>query len=363
MSTSALCAGLAEAGHEVTVFTTDAGLPAEFRDRRTMLDGVEVHYFPRGKGYGIHSPKLEAAVHNQAASYEIMHVTGVWQRTSTAACDAARSAGVPYVISPRGALGPYSWRNKTLKKALYYFLRERRNLRDAAAFHYTSAMEACECARWTGCRPSVIIPNPVLPRGWGRDRAGADRWRAQHGISNREVLLLAVGRLHHKKGLDLLPEALAPFAGKNWTLAIVGSDEDGSGDQLRSSFDRRGLLDRVRFISHVANENLPAIYSAGTMLLLPSRHENFGNAVVEALGCGCAVTISDQVGCAEEIADCGAATILPRRVEIWRDWLGKVVDGAGQFSSPESTQEWALRRFSRTALVSQLAAFYRMVIK
>jgi glycosyltransferase involved in cell wall biosynthesis len=363
VSTSALCAGLAKAGHKVTVFTTDAGLPSEFRERHTIFEGVEVHYFPAEKGYGIHSPKLEAAVRNDAARYEIMHITGVWQRTSTAACHAARSASVPYVISPRGALGPYSWRNKTVKKALYYFLRERSNLRHAAAFHYTSGMEARECARWLENRPSVIIPNPVLPLGWGRDQTGADRWRAQHGISKREVLLLVVGRLHQKKGLDMLPEALAPFAGKAWTLAFVGPDEHGIGRQLRTSFDRRGLLGHVRFLSQVANVSLPVVYSAGTVLLLPSRHENFGNAVVEALGCGCPVTVSDQVGCAEEIADSGAATILPRRAVVWCDWLGKVIDGAVQFPSHANTQEWALRRFARDTLVSTLAEFYRTLIK
>jgi glycosyltransferase involved in cell wall biosynthesis len=363
VSTSALCAGLAEAGHDVTVFTTDAGLPAEFRDRRTILDGVEVQYFPTEQGYGIHSPALEAAVRDRVARYEIAHITGVWQRTSTSACRAARSAGVPYVISPRGALGPYSWRSKTLKKALYYFLREQKNLRDAAGFHYTSAMEARECARWTKERPSAIISNPVLPPSWTRDTAGAEHWRAEHGISKHEPLFLVVGRLHHKKGLDLLPEVFASFAGKPWRLAFVGPDEDGTEARLRAGFERRGILAHVRFVPQVANKDLPAVYSAGTMLLLPSRHENFGNAVVEALGCGCAVAVSDQVGCAEEIVDSGAATVLPRRAEIWRNWLGKVIDGSAQFHSPERTLEWAQRRFSRDALVTKLAAFYQTVIK
>ena len=363
VSTSGLCAGLAKAGHEVTVFTTDAGLSGEFRDRHDLLDGVDVHYFPSECGYGIHSPALENAVRTQVSRYEILHITGVWQYTSTTACRAARLAGVPYVISPRGALGPYSWRSKTLKKALYYFMRERKNLRDASGFHYTSAMEARECARWTKERPSAIISNPVFPSSWARDTAGAEHWRTKHGISKHEPLFLVVGRLHHKKGLDLLPEVLASFAGKNWSLAFVGPDEDGIGRQLRASFERRGILAHVRFVPQVANKNLPAVYSAGTMLLLPSRHENFGNAVVEALGCGCAVAVSDQVGCAEAIADSGAATILPRRAEIWRDWLGKVIDGAGQTNSPEQTLKWAGLRFSRDALVSQLVAFYRTVIK
>lgn len=363
VSTSAFCAGLAKAGHEVTVFTTDAGLSAEFRDRRTVVDGVDVHYFPSERGFGIHSPAMEAAVRTQVSRFEIAHITGIWQRTSTAACRAARSAGVPYVISPRGALGPYSWRSKTLKKALYYYLCERKNLRDATGFHYTSAMEARECARWTKERPSVIISNPVLPPGWARDALGAERWRAAQGISKHKLLFLVVGRLHHKKGLDLLAEVLAPYADKSWTLAFVGSDNDGTEDQLRTSFERRGILSHVRFLPQVANEDLPAVYSAGTMLLLPSRHENFGNTVVEALGCGCAVTVSDQVGCADEIAGSGAATILPRRAEIWCDWLGKVIDGAGQFSQKERALNWAQQRFSREALVSKLAAFYGTLIK
>lgn len=363
VSTAALCEGLAKLGHEVTVYTTNAGLDGSFGGLVTRREGVLVHYFRRQPGIGIKSQELEASVAERIGDFDVAHITGIWQRTSPAACRAATKAGVPYVVSPRGALGSYSWKNKPLKKALYYHLSEGRNLRDAAGFHFTSSMEARECTRWIEGKPSAIISNPVLPANWTRDVVGAQVWRAKRGISMLEPLLLVVGRLHHKKGLDLLPAVLAPFGNKKWTLVFVGDDEDGTGVKLRSSFVSKGIFEHVQFVQQVPNESLPAIYSSATMLLLPSRHENFGNAVVEALGCGCAVAVSDQVGCAEAIADSGAATILPRRTEIWRDWLGKVIDGAGQTNSPQHTLEWARLKFSREALASQMAAFYRTVIK
>ena len=203
-SVSGMCEALARLRHEVTVFTTNAGLeddPAIPANRPVMRNGVKVHYFPRQAGYGIASSALEQAVAAHAGEFDLIHVTAIWQRTGAAACRAARKAGVPYVISPRGALGPYSWRRGRVKKLAYYALRERRSLCQASGFHYTSQMEAGECEPYRFGRPSCIVPNAIDLEFWRRDPAAGAAWRQQHGIASGDCVLLYAGRLHHKKGL------------------------------------------------------------------------------------------------------------------------------------------------------------------
>ncbi|HET8645528.1 MAG TPA: glycosyltransferase, partial [Vicinamibacteria bacterium] len=303
LSVSRLCEALARLGHQVSVHTSSAGRPQAEQDRDLLRQekGVAVHYFARRAGMGINSPGMEEAVRRDAGGFDLVHVTGVWQRTSFAACRAARAAGLPYVVSPRGALAPYTWTQKTLKKAAYFAWRELRNLRGAAGLHYTTAQEQREC-RWMRLPGrAAVIPNGFDPTAWPIDGEAARRWRRQHGLSEGP-LLLSVGRLHHKKGLELLPHALARVAARPWMIAFVGADEDGTGRRLAEAFARCGLGERVRLLPECPARELPAAYAASSLFVLPSRNESFGNVVVEALLCGCPVLISDRVGLHREVA-------------------------------------------------------------
>ena len=119
-SVSQICEGLAASGHEVTVFTTNIELeedPMIIPNQVTDRNGVAVTYFQAERNWtGIRSSGLEAAVRERINEFDIVHVTGVWQPTSMAACRAAESAGVPYVVSPRGGLGGLFLDAETLEK-------------------------------------------------------------------------------------------------------------------------------------------------------------------------------------------------------------------------------------------------------
>jgi glycosyltransferase involved in cell wall biosynthesis len=260
---------------------------------------------------------MEAAARGRVGEFDLVHVTAIWQRTGPAACRAAQSSGVPYVISPRGALGPYSWRRGTLKKLTYYFLYERRNLRKAAGFHYTSAMEAAECERFRFGKPSCVVPNGIDFQKWRRDEQAGGVWRAANGVAPNALVLLYAGRLHHKKGLDLLPPVLEQLSDLPWRMVFVGNDEDGTREKLQDEFQRRGLQERVVFLEKVVAAELVAAYSGSNLFLLPSRHENFGNVAVEAAACGCWVLASEHTAVVHELTVLGAGKRLPRRTAAW----------------------------------------------
>ncbi len=325
-SVSSLCEGLSRRGHTVTVFTTDAGLESD-RDiiRGAAIDrnGVEVRYFRRTAGWGIKSPEMENAVKNYVSKYDLIHVTAVWQRTGPAACRAARKGGVPYVISPRGALGPYSWARGRIKKRLYYAIFERSNLLNASGFHYTSKMEMAECQTFKFGKPHSIIPNSLNLQGWSRDNTARSYWRKILGCDQNSLLCLYAGRLHHKKGLEILPGILARIQNIPWRMAIVGNDSDGSGKRLAQDFASQKLGARVNFLPAVKPAQLPGLYSAADVFLMPSHHENFGNVAIEAAVCGCYVLASVETAVAEQLEQLGAGTRLPRVTQVWSDAIGQ----------------------------------------
>lgn len=367
LSVSRTCEALAALGHTVEVFTTMAGVPTTacvVPNGTVQRAGVAVTYFEQERGFGIHSPGMEAAVRARASEFDLIHVTGVWQRTSVAACRAAATVDVPYVVSPRGALGPYSWRHKTLKKAAYYALRERRNVHRAAAIHYTTAQEQRECEWLRLPGRSFVVPNPIDFAQLAPDRHGAAEWLAAQGLNPSVPLLLNVGRQHHKKGLELLPAALRMLRDEPWQAVFVGGDDDGTGRALQRTFAELGLTARVRWLPRLEPNRLAAVYSAADVFLLPSRHENFGNVVVEALSCGCPVVVSPEVGLSAEIERARVGAVVARRPRLWADAIQRA------FRNPDVVREdgirgreWAVRTFAAPRVASEMARHYEETVR
>jgi glycosyltransferase involved in cell wall biosynthesis len=370
LSVSQLCEGLVQLGHEVEVFTSDAGLD-NHRDiplgKLTKRNGVWVTYFPQVSRFGIHSPGMEEAVWQRATEFDLIHITGVWQPSSYQACKAAYQFNIPYVVSLRGALGPYSWGQKTLKKIIYYLWRERFNVGQAAGVHYTTQQEFEEC-RWLQLPGQpMVIPNGLDTDFWQPHPQAASQWRHNHGIAPEEFVLLNVGRLHHKKGLDLLPTALAPLKGQPWKLVFVGGDDDGTKRQLQHQFHTLKLTDQVLFLEACSPEQLPAIYSGANLFVLPSRHENFGNVVVEALACGCPILISDRVGLYRELSHASVGWVLPRNPTAWTNVLQEILESVDHSICPPRVAQakcraWVQSECSLNQTTTKTVSYYHQVI-
>lgn len=363
-SSANLAEGAAALGHSVTVFTTNAGLennPEIRTDRPVLRNGVQVHYFPAQTNFiGLQSKPLEAAVRERVMAFDLVHITGIWQPTSVAGCRACEATGIPYIISPRGALSPYSFTQKPWKKWPYWWLYESRNCNRAAAIHYTSAMEEVESERLRLRAKPFIVPNAIDVAAWSRDFVAGRAWRHALrgcGIDLASKVLLYAGRQHHKKGLDLLPSALSLLERRDWHLVLVGDDEDGAGASLAAGMAGRGLGDKATFLPATDSAGLRAAYSGSDLFLLPSVHENFGNVAVEALACGCSVLVSTGVGVADQIKDLAGVEVAERDHRVWSAAIARLLDAGGL-----PAREKVVARFSTAGVAQAMDAIYKSLI-
>ena len=148
-SVHGLCKALAARGHEVDVATTnvdgdgDSDVPLE---RPVALDGVRVHYFPSRRLRRLYySPRMRAFLQREVPRYDLVHTHSVFLWPTSAAASVARAASKPYVLSPRGMLvrDLIERRSGWLKRA-WISAFERRNVKEAAAIHVTSASEGAD---------------------------------------------------------------------------------------------------------------------------------------------------------------------------------------------------------------------------
>jgi glycosyltransferase involved in cell wall biosynthesis len=256
--------------------------------------------------YG-YSPRLLAWLRQNHHNYDCVIVHGIWQYHSYACWRAVRKTKTPYVVFTHGMLDPWFKRQyplKHLKKSLYWPWHEYRVLRDAKAVLFTSEEErilAGESFRLYRVNPFVVgygtrIPNLDLD-------AVRQEFFTEYPHLRHKRLAIFIGRIHPKKGCDLLIGAFHQTVALNpdWHLLMVGPDQLGWQAELQQMCDRLGISDRITWTGMLRGERKWGAIAASEIFVLPSHQENFGIVVAEALAGGVPALISTQVNIWREI--------------------------------------------------------------
>jgi glycosyltransferase involved in cell wall biosynthesis len=256
---------------------------------------------------------------------------------------------------------------KHLKKWLYWPWAEYRVLRDAKAVLFTCEEEkrrargsfALYKVREIVVNYGVAAPPAPTP---GQLRHFFDRFPQLRD----KQLLLSLGRIHPKKGLELAVRAFGELAkgrhvrGLPAHMVIAGPEEGGSYvAQIKAIVAELGIPDQVTFTGLLTGDLKWGAFHSADAFILSSYQENFGIAVVEALACGLPVFISNQVNIWREIETDGAGVVRPADLQGTRDlisnWLA--MNEATRLSMQQSAlKSYASRFDAHTAAHSLIAA-------
>jgi glycosyltransferase involved in cell wall biosynthesis len=295
---------LIERGHEVEVVCLDRPDAPWLQNSAVKIQALG----PASRRYG-YTPRFMRWLQDRHRDFDAVIVHGVWLYNSFGVWRALRNTGTPYYVFPHGMLDPWfnrAYPLKHLKKLLYWPWAERRVLRDAAAVLFTSEEErrlAHKSFPFYECNEVIV--------NYGTGAPDVDLVSAREEFLNRfpelhgQRLLVFLGRLHEKKGCELLIEAFASARDSTMRLVMAGPAANKS------------YLARLKEIA--AAKQVPASFtgmlsgklkwgalSATDAFILPSHQENFGIAVAEALACGTPVLISNKINIWREIDRDGA---------------------------------------------------------
>jgi glycosyltransferase involved in cell wall biosynthesis len=270
----------------------------------SRLDGAEL---PEGVTITGRETDLEATVR----SAEVVHLHGLWQAQTRCGARAARRSRVPYLIAAHGMAEPWALRHKRWKKRVYLALVEAKNLRRASCLHALSRPEIGhlrDIAPWT---PICFVPNGV-DLAFSDDLPPRSALEATHPEIKGKFVLLFFGRVHVKKGLDLLADALGRIATDRPEVHLLIAGNDGGAlSPFRDRMAHLGLSDRITYVGHVAGERARQVWAAADAFVLPSYSEGFSMAVLEALACRLPSLITTACHFPEAAAAGGAVVVTP----------------------------------------------------
>lgn len=234
-------------------------------------------------GDGVRLIGPERDLESYVRSAEVVQLHGLWQAHTRRGARAARRAGVPYLVAAHGMAEPWALRHKAWKKRVYTALVEGRNLRRAACLHALSRPEVGHLRHLAPGAPVALVPNGV-------DLAPFDDLPPRSVLEGRhpeligKFLLLFLARLHVKKGLDLLAEALGAIRDDHPDVhLLLAGNDDGAKGPFLDRIAALGLSRRVTVLGHVGGERARIVWGAADAFILPSYSEGFSMAILEAL--------------------------------------------------------------------------------
>jgi len=303
-------------GTDAEIITTnDDGTRTLDVDLNTLVDykGVPVRFFKR------FSPPVNALrefayswsfqrwLKRHIGDYDLIHVHAIFSFCSSYTMHLARINNIPYVVRPLGQLEPWSLQQSPWRKKYYLKWIELENLIGAVCVHFTAQSERQRAEQFAQSNHAQLNGR-VIPLGIEvpmRIRNVAAKMYKRWDLDRSLPTILYLSRLHPKKGLELLLEALAKLDTQIEThafqLLIAGDGDPSYRESLEQLTQQLGIAEHCYFLGHLQGMEKNLALQGADLFALTSHSENFGIAVLEALSAGTAVLISDGVALSEDI--------------------------------------------------------------
>lgn len=247
-----------------------------------------VQYVRRGVDKAFFVPNLRSVVSPLVAQADVVHGHGFYVDVNRVVGGLAIRMGKPLVSHVHGIFEPWILERSRIKKGVAHRLFEDRNFDYASLWRALTEREADQIRSAGIEAPIIVAPNGVdLAEYEAREPSPTTT------IGGRRRLLF-LGRIHPKKGFDILLPAVASIgkAFDEWELVVAGPDEGGYEAEVRALIRDLGLADRVSLVGSVRGADKVALFQSVDAFVLPSHSEGFPVAVLEAMASRCPVVVT-----------------------------------------------------------------------
>ena len=363
---TAACLGMAQSmarrGHQVRIVTTDRGYdPGRSDGERDVTIEALPGDWPAFFGTSWAMRRRLSRVIPEA---DVVHLHSLYLFHDWATGDYCLRYGKPYIVRPHGTLDPFIYHRHRYRKAVAGVLFQNKVLRNAAGLHYTTLDEH------RLARPYALnTRGSILPIGIDlssvEDLPARSVLRARYPVIGDRKVVLFLGRLSFKKGVDVVVSAFAEIAReRDDVFLVIAGPDDGVRPAAEASIAESGLAKRSLFTGMISGDDKRTVLAGSDMFLLPSRSENFGIAVIEAAACGLPVVISDRVNLCDDFRCAEAGLVVPPTASDFAAQLRYLLGNPTVAAAlGRRGAELVRRRFTWEALGSGYEAMYAMAAR
>jgi len=217
-------------------------------------------------------------------SVDIIHIHGLWSAPTSFGSFFARKYHKPYIITLHGMLDEWCLNQNSIGKKIYSTLLEKKNLNKASAIHCLHEKEVENLKKLGLTTPAFVLPNGVNFKDFNFLPNKEKLVKLIPQINNK-IVVLFLGRIHPKKGFDILIPAFANALSRvpNLYLIIAGPDEGGYIEKVQNLIEEYSLQNSVTFMGFVSGESKKALLMGSDIFILPSYQEGDSVAIKEAM--------------------------------------------------------------------------------
>lgn len=291
--------------------TTNAALDSEKLGHDWIRENnYRIKYFPCWyRNDFIISLRLVFWLLKNANQYDLVHTNTVFAPLISVANFICHLKHIPYINTPHGMLEPWALSYKARKKKYYYQWFEKPLLANAEAIQTLASSEA-EKIQELGFEQTVTIPNGIHVHDY-QNLPSAEIFYQQFPQTRNKTLILFLGRIDPKKGLDLLAPAFAKVHQDfpETHLIMAGPDSIGFMPTVTQYFQNLDCMDAVTFTGMLKGDLKLSALAAANLYVAPSYSEGFSVSVLEGMASGLPCVIT--TGCNfPEAAQVGAARVV-----------------------------------------------------
>jgi len=244
------------------------------------------------------NPKLYYWLNQNIKNYDYVIIDGIWQFHNYAVYKNAMKFNIPYFVFPHGMLDPWFNENyffKKIKKIIYWHFIQHRILTNAKKVLFTTKLESDLAKK--SFKP-YKINQTVLGYGIQGNpflKSRENLFFKKYKILKDKKILLYLGRITEKKGLDLLISAFSQVREPEMHLVIVGNNDNQYAKKMNYLINNLKITKFVTWTGPLYNKLKWDAYKTASLFCLSSHQENFGISIIEALSSGTPVLITNKI--------------------------------------------------------------------
>ena len=316
---------LAKRNHEITLITTDFGFDQQYADK-LRAKGVTVIAFHcvANLGLFLYSPSIKAWSAKNLKKFDIIHFHNYRSYQNIVIHTFAMKYGISYIMQAHGSVLPFF--EKQNQKKLYDFFWGKKTLNDAAKLIAVSSMEKDQYLKMGIPENKIVTIENGIDITKYETLPDRGKFRKRYGIGFEKKIILYLGRMHKRKGLDFLVDGFTRLSDQEVFLVIAGPD-DGYLKILIQRIKLSRIVGKVLITGQISEEEKIEAFVDADVLVYPGRLEIFGLVPFEAIMCGTPVIVSDDCGCGEIVKKTLSGLVVEfGNVDHLKNQIQKLID-------------------------------------